>query len=73
MCDEKRRFIGSFRRKDDAFLQQFPDHIGHANHDLTIERGLVKREDVARVYPKDAAGDGEGDVATTGVVHERRF
>jgi hypothetical protein len=26
VCDEKRRFIGPFRRKDDAFLQQFPDH-----------------------------------------------
>jgi hypothetical protein len=33
--------------------------------DLNIERGLVKREDVARVYPKDGAGDDEGDMATT--------
>ncbi|HEX7911049.1 MAG TPA: ParB/RepB/Spo0J family partition protein [Paraburkholderia sp.] len=33
--------------------------------ELNIERGLVKREDVARVYPKDDASHGEGGLATT--------
>ncbi|CAB3804591.1 ParB/RepB/Spo0J family partition protein [Paraburkholderia fynbosensis] len=33
--------------------------------ELNIERGLVKREDVARVYPKEGANDGEGDMTAT--------
>ncbi|WP_242665845.1 ParB/RepB/Spo0J family partition protein [Paraburkholderia ginsengiterrae] len=32
--------------------------------ELNIERGLVKRDDVARVYPKDDASDGEAGMAT---------